>query len=216
MNATAEVRWFYAGDVPEAADVWLEALPGQPSEAARTDRYLRPTDAALGVKLREGQLEIKRRDAPGDPCQFHPRVTGRVERWRKWSFDAGERTSDVPPWTSVAGAALWVDVAKTRRKIRYRVEPDGQVVAYAGEAAPENGCDLELTRVAVADVRWWSVCLEAFGDERALRDTLLQTARYVFETSVPPSLDEAHSKGYAAWLLALSDQLSAPNQRANS
>ena len=207
MGATAEVRWFYAGDVPEAADAWFRALPGEPTEEARTDRYLRPTDAALNLKVREGQVEIKRRDAEGDRVPFQKDVVGHVERWRKWSFDAAERTS--------ADGTFWVAVAKTRRKLRYRIGPDGQVIAHRDEAPPANGCDLEVTRIAVGDDRWWSVCLEAFGDEADVRDTLLRTARYVFAIGHPPPLDAAHAMGYAAWLLALSGQLSAKELTAN-
>lgn len=198
MRATAEVRWFYKGDVPEAVVAWFGALPGEPAEEARTDRYLRPTDAALNLKWREGQVEVKRRDAPGDLFRFHQRATGRIEPWRKWSFDVAERTS---ARTSGDGA-LWADVSKARRKIAYRIGEEGRVVVHRDAGAPLNGCDLELTRLHAKGAAWWSVCLEAFGDERALRDTLTRTARYVFEAAAaPPLLDAAHSMGYAAWLL---------------
>ena len=195
MGATAEVRWFYPGSVPEEVGAWFRALPGEPTEEARTDRYLRPTDAALNLKVREGQVEVKRRDAEGDLVRVHENVTGRIERWRKWSFDAAERTS--------ADGAFWMTVAKARRKIRYRIEPDGQVVAHLGEERLTKGCDLEVARIAIQDDRWWSLCLEAFGDEAAVHDTLVRTAHHVFGTGHPPRLDAAHSKGYAAWLMSL-------------
>ncbi|MGI9174924.1 MAG: hypothetical protein ACR2GR_06365 [Rhodothermales bacterium] len=193
MGATAEVRWFYPGDVPEAVSTWFEALPGDRTEERRTDRYLRPTDAALNLKWREGQLEIKRRDAEGEHAEITESVAGRLERWRKWSFDATERTS--------TESAYWIDVAKTRWKRRYRVEAGGRVTAYAGTDRLEDGCDVEVTILSVQGEPWWSVCLEAFGDEASLQGTLMHTAQHVFRIAAPPALEEAHSKGYAAWLL---------------
>ena len=204
MGATAEVRWFYPGDVPEAVSAWFDALPGELTEEQRTDHYLRPTDGALGLKWREGQLEIKRRDAEGERAGITEHVAGRLERWRKWSFDAAERTSEE--------RAYWIGVAKTRWKRRYRVGADGHVTPYAGTDRLEDGCDVEVTAINVQGDTWWSVCLEAFGNEAALQNTLMQTAQHVFRITAPPVLEEAQSKGYAAWLLesvrqsAFSDQ----------
>ena len=73
--ATIETRWFYAGRLPAAVLAWFEALGPAPDEQpARTDHYLQPTDAGLNVKLREGQLEAKRREAPGTPPVFLARA----------------------------------------------------------------------------------------------------------------------------------------------
>ena len=193
MDATAEVRWFYPGEVPDVTSAWFGALPGELTKERRTDRYLRPTDVALNLKWREGQLEIKRRDAEGESASITETVAGRLERWRKWSFEATERTSEE--------SAYWIDVAKVRWKRRYRVGADGHVTPYAGTDRLENGCDVEVTALRVQGETWWSVCLEAFGAEASLRTTLTHTAQHVFRTAAPPTLEEAHAMGYAAWLL---------------
>lgn len=128
---TVEVRWFGRGTVPPAVDAWFGALGPAVEPEVRTDRYLRPASDALGLKLREGQIEAKRREAV-----LGQRVAGaEMEAWTKWSFPLAAHP-DVP-------AEEWLAVVKARRQRR----------------AP--GCTLELSRLSVGGQDGWSVCLEA-------------------------------------------------------
>lgn len=63
MYPTAEVRWFHRGKVPLDVMAWFLRLHGEPEEPGhRVDYYLRLSDAdALGIKLRDGRIEIKTR-----------------------------------------------------------------------------------------------------------------------------------------------------------
>jgi hypothetical protein len=77
------------------------------------------------------------------------------------------------------------------------------VAIPAGEF-PERGCAAELTTIQVEGQEWWSLGLEAFGEENSLAETLMRTARHV----LPPeqlsfSFDAAHSYGYPRWLALL-------------
>lgn len=138
VTSTAEVRWFSVGPIPNAVTAWYDAHgPASPVDR-RTDHYLDPTDAALGVKVRSGRVEAKRRQSV-----LAARHAGaRVERWTKWSFP-------------LAGGAYpdtgWVAVEKARRQRGHRL---------AGGV-----CGIELTTVHLGPDAWWTVGLEATGPD---------------------------------------------------
>ena len=202
MRATAEVRWFRPGPVPAAAVRWFDARMPCPDDAAtRTDHYLHPAGPGLNVKLREGRVEVKRRDGPGRQAGFGEGVTGCVERWRKWTWPLQRDDEGDDP---ALPGAWWVAVTKRRRRQGFTLV-EGAVTARPpdDEAAAERGCDLELTQVTTAAVPWWSLCLEAYGPEEKLAATLHAVAEAVFAADAPPGLDAAHSKGYPAWLRTL-------------
>lgn len=191
------MRWFYPGAMPQPVTGWFDALEGAPKgEEVRTDLYLHPTDGALGVKVRAGRLELKRAEGEHELCQLHPRVAGRLEHWRKWSFSLAQEPS------ALEGSGRWWAVRKARRLRSYRVGPE-RAAAASGKASFEGRCDLELARVEVAGQTWWSLCLEAYGRPERIRETFLQTAAYVFAETEPPALDLDNSLGYAEWLFLL-------------
>lgn len=192
-----EVRWFYRGQVPPEVAAWYGQLGPLPEEQpGRVDHYLRLADNdSLGIKLREGRLEIKRRESEPRRIDVHPRVSGLVARWRKWSFPLAE--SD--PGLTGADSA-WVAVEKRRRLRRYRVTGERQVELVLGEAEPGQGCELELSRIEAAGRQWWSVCFEVFGNEANLEKYLQLTAQHVFGIAEPPLFDLEESRSYPAWL----------------
>ena len=99
--ATYEVRWFFTGAVQQYPSLrrwfetavpiaqnpdvrppqWQERLGGQP------DIYLLvPHGTDMGIKWREGQLQIKGRVASSGIQRFGEGHQGQVERWVKWSY----------------------------------------------------------------------------------------------------------------------------------
>lgn len=177
---TLEVRWFLPGPLPETVDTWFARFGPPVAPETRTDRYLTPTDDALGVKLRDGALEPKRRDAVLGPLAVG-RAAGTVEAWTKWSFALADAATP---------GAGWVAVTKTRRQREIEV----------GRAR----CHLDLTEVTVGDGAWWSVCLEADGATAAERRVALGAgaARWL-GTDDAPDLSAETSMSYPAWLRAL-------------
>lgn len=175
---TVEARWFVRGPLPETARDWFDAL-GPPVEASsRADRYLAPASDALGVKVREGRVEAKRRASTLGPLQAGS-SGGRLEAWVKWSFTLAE---DAAP--------DWVEVRKTRWQRRLE--------------AAGGACALELAEVTVDGAAWWSVCLEAEGpDDDARRAALGVAARRWLGRGDAPALPVGASAGYPAWLRGL-------------
>ena len=103
---TCEVRWFDQGGIPADLHAWFDALGEQEIQPPRTDLYLAGLDASVGIKLRQGLLEIKPRQADLGERMFLPGVIGRAATWAKWSFPPGEGE-----WPGV-DSAHWLPVKK--------------------------------------------------------------------------------------------------------
>lgn len=195
-----EVRWFFPGAIPEAVAAWFDEAPHAPA-ARRTDRYLLlPEQDALGLKLREGRFEAKRRQHRLGVRQFSAQAWGRVEHWRKWSFslEAG------PVGELATPDEAWLSVDKTRRLRTYGLDAEGRPVVRApSDPEPERGCGLELTEVEAADARWWSLGFEAFGPESTLGETFDAVVARVFSNPPPTALPVGSSFGYPCWFLRL-------------
>jgi len=214
---TAEVRWFWPGEVPRAVLDWLSAWPVPPEvQAPRVDRYARlpaGTAETVSLKLREGRLEVKWRHEEWGLVRLAPGAWGMLECWRKQILPASE-AGEVP----VAGLAVGGDsiaVAKARRLARFRVADGGQVTAAPGSAAsrsaapgsaaPESAaCEFEVTAVRARGQVWWTACFEAFGAAEAeLEDTLRRVVVHVLAAPHPLTLGAEHSFSYPEWLVRL-------------
>jgi hypothetical protein len=200
MWPTVEVRWFYPGQTPSPLLAWFHQVEGEAeAQPCRVDHYLRlKATEALGIKLREGRIEIKQRQRRLGLVRFHERVAGQVEAWRKWSFaltgaGAGLAGSLVP-------ASAWIAVEKERTLLLFRVAGGGRIVSLPPASYEAYGCGLELTRIRAKGAAWWSLGLEAFGQEATLQESLVTVARHLLASEAGPHLDSAASCGYPRWL----------------
>ena len=204
MYSTVEVRWFLPGPVPLEVSTWFhrDRLKSF-AEPERVDYYLCLNDTdGLGIKLRQGQIEVKQRNRQLGLIQVARQAQGLVEQWRKWSFGlvgAGYDFSHQP-----VPAAAWLAVKKERLLRTYRLTDSWQVVP-ASLDSPGPGCDLELSQIWIGSEVWWSLCLEAFGEEASLEQNLLLVASHVLETSKSPLLVAEYSCGYPRWLQTLGE-----------
>ncbi len=198
MFPSLEVRWFCGGSTPAEVVEWFGGGERTPEEEPRrVDYYLRLGNMdALGIKLREGRLEIKQRHLQQGVVRFHEHAAGLVEQWYKWSF-----------WVSEAGPTprpSWIGVQKERRLRKYQLAEDGKLVAIPTGEYPERGCAAELTTIQVEGQEWWSLGLEAVGEGSSLAETLMRTARHVLAPGhLSFSFDAVHSYGYPRWLALL-------------
>jgi hypothetical protein len=200
---TVEVRWFLPGRIPSEVAGWFERAGGEawPAEE-RTDHYLRlGGEHALGIKVREGLLEIKRRMGSGEVAELHPDVAGQVERWRKWSFSLAAQDASLAHLRAPPGA--WINVDKARLLARYCVSGARAVGRIPHTECPELACDWELTQVQTEGKAWWTVAFEAFGQESHLEQTLHKVVAHVLAAGAPPVLGAEDSYGYPEWLAML-------------
>ncbi|MGD8791898.1 MAG: hypothetical protein PVF47_05045 [Anaerolineae bacterium] len=199
MYPSIEIRWFYPGAMPEMLAHWLAAGANRPAgQPTRRDHYLRlPGNAALGIKLREGGVEVKRREGAGRTVTLAPGVAGQAERWRKWRFPLAEGRA-VAGFLAPPGD--WLAVEKKRYLQRYRLEDPGGAVPIELDQGAERGCEFEISRLRAGDTIWWSVCFEAFGRESDLERSLMVVAGQVLGGDWPLPLAAGCSCGYPAWL----------------
>ena len=198
MWPTVEVRWFYLGRVPPSLLAWFRGVAGDAqAQPRRVDHYLRlESTEALGIKLREGQIEIKQRQRHLGLARFHERVAGQVEAWRKWSFALTEPGLLVP-------ASSWIAVEKERTLIQFQVDSGGRVEPLSPIGYGAGGCGLELTHIQAGGAAWWSLGLEAHGAEATLHENLVAVARHLFARGTGPRLKSTASYGYPRWLASI-------------
>jgi len=210
---TLEVRWFFDGALTQLAsevEVWFRTAPsfgavkmGEPldwSKNWRHDRYaLVPGANDMGMKMREGRLEIKGRiECFGLEC-FTEHVQGLTERWAKWSYDVEVGAENgVVNWlvTRQSGANKPVSVDKRRILRRSNLKADAVV-------------DFELTRIRLNSVQaetHWSVAFEASPYRPTLRDPFSYIVGEVMRSWPLGPLSPETSMSYPAWLLQMSAQ----------
>ncbi|WNZ22752.1 hypothetical protein HJG54_07720 [Leptolyngbya sp. NK1-12] len=198
MHPTLEVRWFFRGRLPEEFYRWFPEA-GADKPETRTDWYLYSPDRGLGIKLREGGLEIKQRLANQGKSKLAKRVRGRVEQWLKWHFPI-EQTAD---GAMAELGESWMPVAKKRWCQHYAFTPDGAIQRVDSEDSEElmqQGCTLELSELQVWNQDWHSLCFEAFGPPEMLDQILTNTVQQVHHEIGLPVLKARDSFGYPAWL----------------
>ena len=192
---TCEVRWFDQGGIPADLQAWFDALGQKEIQPPRTDLYLIGLDASVGIKLRQGLLEIKPRQTDLGERMFLPGVIGRVGSWTKWSFPPGEGE-----WPG-ADSAHWLPVSKARQMLYYRVQEDGEISANPPGDTPETGGSLELTTITLANgQRWWTLGFEVIGPAELQWVILRQIVLHVVFDGPPDGLGLDRSYSYPYWL----------------
>lgn len=199
---SVEVRWFGMRRTPIELEEWFGSSGGRPAETScRTDRYLWLCDTdALGIKLREGRLEIKQRTIDSGVLAFPGGARGRVEAWRKWCCSAAGESDVAWPGDDESG---WIDVVKERRLRSFKQLSDGSLAGCRADEYPPAGGHLELTRLDVAEARprhWWTLGAEAFGSSDDLFALLRRLIGHDAPRTLPAALAGTVSCGYPAWL----------------
>ncbi|MBD2166207.1 hypothetical protein H6G04_17580 [Calothrix membranacea FACHB-236] len=206
MLVSNELRWFYPGELPENMKLWFQqhclVNPSQPPEA-REDVYLySPGCDYLGIKLRQGRLEVKWRQAELGVVSFGDLITGKAEKWGKWLCEDANAESFQP--AMVLGNPVWVRVKKVRYSQLFQVFADYAIQPVATKQRLDNGCSVEITNLVVAENAWWSIAFEAFGEDSCIRENLQATAKWVFHTDHNFPLAIANSYAYPHWLEVIS------------
>jgi len=198
MIHTLEVRWFGTPPLPPALHEWFQTL-GEVQTTSQTHLYLPAEDPALNVKVRDGQLQIKRQLGGPFRKAFGTQADGHCEQWGKWSFDlAAERSvlwDDDP-------SNLWVAVQKTRHQLKIPAA-DQPSLTDALPTTPPALVAAELTTLQVQDTSAWTFCVEAEGPVESLVETLLTAAPQLLNDTPPFSLSPDESYGYVRWLQQL-------------
>jgi len=211
---TAEIKWFYKGEIPEAVKTWFENLDGIFSEEnKRADVYLSiPSTGSVGIKFREGRFEIKQKKKDLGLLEFPPNITGIAEMWKKWSFQSGDNEVSIEAETN----REWIEVFKTRNLQKFIFGHTGKI-SGGFDNYKSDGCNVELTKVFAntfhssddsessdeSSVTWWTLGLETYGATGSLEKNLYTAYDYIFQSNFPWLLSKGNSYGYPEWLIKL-------------
>ena len=213
--ASREIRWFFEGPLSDflALEDWFcRCAPFQKADDAGTPKWqprradepdvylLLPGQEDMGIKWREGLLQIKGLVESLGQREFLARHVGTVERWIKWSYrELPEGYADL----FASPAVEIVAVHKVRALRLLDLAPDRPI-----EVSPDTwldvGMTVELTRIVVGDRDYCSLGFEAFPDPviaPAIFDDTV--AAFLYELA-EPLLGGAQSMSYPAWLHNLS------------
>lgn len=208
MLTTTELRWFKSGTLPKEITQWFQHQLGElaPPEE-REDVYLyTPGCEYMGIKLRQGRLEIKWRKAELGNLRFRDQVEGKVEKWGKWLCEDPTQQSFQP---QDAVGKSWVSVKKKRCLRRFALRPSQRkyqvisgesIVAVSANQSIDQGCNVELTELSVNGNDWWSLAFEAFGEDDYLINNLQTVASKVFQNYLAIKLTTNDSYAYPCWL----------------
>lgn len=220
---SAEIRWF----LPEQ-DQWDRILrwfrlqdqlplnkegkydsktvsgPFVKQERDRTDDYLLiPDSDTVGVKQRQGKLEVKALVAGPRPFLL-PDVSGRVDQWVRWSFKPSDMIASQLR-TELHDSGPWRKVEKIRYLQKYSFESG--LVAVSPDQWPDTGCNIELTVINVkASIgTWFTFGFEAFGSSGQVLTILDEAVQHYFTAHgrAPVQLDGRDSLSYPTWLSML-------------
>jgi hypothetical protein len=202
MYPTVEVRWFFEGAVPSEVWEWFNARGCRSEDQPpRVDNYLKIVEGdSLGVKVREGRIEVKQRYGQQVNIRFGKKAEGCVEQWCKWSFELVESCGVV--MELMDSSSRWIAVKKNRALHTYRVTDDRIIRDVPGCSSIDRGCTWEIVKVKVDGIEneWWSVGFEAFGREGERWDTMLMVAEKFLFLAEAPRLGIQASYGYPSWL----------------
>jgi hypothetical protein len=200
---TAEIRWFHRGAPPAEVRRYFE--DGEQESRERTDLYLTaPGIAGLGVKLREGRIELKQLTGREPGSARLPWLNGWIEHHRKWSFSLADADAAAGLTGAPGTDSPWIAVEKSRLLQLYEIHADGEVGQVPDTVSRPgfSGCSLELVSLSVRGDAWWSLGLEAVGaDGRRVGNLIVLLTRARQMLALPPySVDR--SCGYARWLIS--------------
>lgn len=132
---------------------------------ARTDHYLLDmADHSIGIKLREGMIEIKSRLQEGEVFRLGNTVEGRLEDWIKWSFDLAVDHNLVDSIVKLSRyTENWLPIEKQRMGLK--IVKKGEALEFHDIGTYlDQGCQIEYTRVILSGEVWYTFAVEWFGD----------------------------------------------------
>jgi hypothetical protein len=199
-----ELRWFYSGSLPDEIANWFDTLLGEPLAAAdaRSDFYLQSSSPDVGVKIRQGNLEIKHLQQQFGKIEIDRFGQSQVEQWSKWICH--DRSA-----SPTAGKQGWIQVDKVRQQRLYQVEFSDPIQLIPIGTPSKNAAAIELTTLQLRGQTWWTIACEYLGDNISIDRQFLPLVRclihkYPLSISIP-----SVAGGYPQWLMTNTDRLSS-------
>lgn len=201
---SAEIRWFIQGKIPPFIFDWFIGLnDNYINQPERVDYYLDlKSDDSLGIKLREGRVEIKQQIQNIGNLSPGKNVVGIAEKWRKWSLQLDEANQVL---SNNLPDNEWLAITKNRIIVNYGIEED-KIVTQEEQLTYKNGCITEITSIKFKNENWWSLGLESYGEENRLLDNLILISHLLLSDKSNVIFTMEESLSYPAWLTRIREQ----------
>lgn len=202
MQVSAESRWFWSGVAPDGLEVWFrgqqaDGIPAGGGRERRDDYVRDPNQDELGIKRRGEKLGIEVKGLVSlQPTKLSVEpFNGPIEIWTKWTSEA--LTLD-PDLTIVTRKVRWLRKFDTGDSSPREIPVDEYEKIQ--EPLPQNGCNVELTRLTMSDDKqWFTLGFEAFGLLANVENSLQRVAE-VMANRRPPRLPGAICLSYPQFL----------------
>ncbi len=195
---TAEVRWFF--NHPVAMTTLLKIFPHQ-MQPERHDFYLLHTGNHLGIKWREGNVEIKQRQEESQPYR-KDNLSGQLEFWKKWSFALKEEKA-LQAFLNPGHQQHWMKMEKQRTLLLFVYDlQERKTSPVSPDSEVEAQCELEVTRIVINEKAFYTIGLEASGPTERLKEILDGTIEYVLNKINLKEwhLSLQHAESYPSWI----------------
>lgn len=195
MFKSREIRWFYPTELKSVEKWFMDNGYTFENADPRTDYYLPlKNQDDIGIKLREGNVEIKQRIARTKKENISELANGYFENYIKWSFSSAEK--DPLFQEIIEGEKFnWLWVRKERVGYKLKENQNGSIIRVKLDEFPEFGCQVEYTRIKIKEELWYTLCLEWFGEKEIEIDLSI-----LDEMLGDQELKASNSMGYAEFL----------------
>ncbi len=201
MYKSKEIRWFF-GEENEHLIRWFndQGLDFDNVQSRFDYYHLESLKADLGIKLREGRVEIKQRYEGPQPGQLSKYCEGFYEVWIKWSFEIEEQDREQHEILNSGQNDHWLKVEKQRLGIKLGLNEKNERKIFSISDILKQGCQLEYTKIQIEDKSWYTFGLEWFGTP------WLELEPQIFDGILGSySLGLEHSKSYPQFLMEILD-----------
>lgn len=195
MFQSEEVRWFKKELSKPVIDWFHSKNYSFDKTSPRTDYYLPvQNNKGIGIKLREGSIEVKHLFELPAPGKLLPKAEGYFEKYIKWSFDSSDEDA-LSKAIIQENKYDWVAVKKTRIGFKL-TEKAGNIEKIEIDEYPDSGCQVEYTKVEIKNETWYTFGLEWFGNKK-----LEIPGHLLHEILGSEQLFKDDSMGYADFIL---------------
>jgi Domain of unknown function (DUF4440) len=197
-NKSLEVRWFTESSLENIVKHW-QTKENIEKPKVRTDYYLSQKvlpETTLGIKLREGDFEVKSLLKIIGEKDFGNGIVGIVQEWQK-----GIKIEIDETFEKDLCKCIWIAVKKERYLFKFDCTGEKAILVKSTEIVDE-GCNGEITKIEVLGKTYWSIALEAFGSDDKLLENFDKTVKIFLNVKVS-GLDLSNSKSYPAFLSSI-------------
>jgi hypothetical protein len=174
MEITAEARWFLKGEEQLLEKWFRENGKSFKNEWSESDCYVSLEGSqSLSIKIRDRNFEVKQR-THCETLAFGNTHQGHLEHWIKWEKPLSEQS----------------DIAQIFQQRLLKIEKERLLLFFSAqnnavkisETKPDEGCQVELSKVKLLKKTFMSFAFESFGSAQNLKRYLITTSAFVFSS----------------------------------